>query len=204
MSAEQIRAEAMMVFTVMAGIFGTIGAIIAMQGTIIDEKKSGTAAWIMSKPASRPAFILAKLVANALALFIIVLVVQGAGVYLQLAQNGSPLSLAAFIGGMALLGLNQLFYLTLTLMLGTLFNDRGPVIGIPILVLFSPMFILGYVGDAAYLLPWLLVPSGSAPGLAVEVMRSQPLSTITPIVATIVWIVVFVGVALWRFGRDEF
>ncbi|MCL4248012.1 MAG: ABC transporter permease [Anaerolineae bacterium] len=73
---EQRLTEATMVFMVMAGIFGTVGAIIAMQGSVIDEKKSGTAAWIMSKPASRPAFVLAKLVANTLALLIIVLVVQ--------------------------------------------------------------------------------------------------------------------------------
>ena len=32
----------------------------------------------------------------------------------------------------------------------------------------------------------------------------MPLTTVVPIVATLVWIVVFVGVAIWRFGRDEF
>lgn len=81
---EQVAAEARTVFVVMTGIFGTIGVVIAMQGTIIDEKKSGTAAWILSKPASRPAFILAKLVANVVALFVVLLLVQGVVAYLQL------------------------------------------------------------------------------------------------------------------------
>lgn len=202
---EQVSAEARTVFVVMAGIFGTIGVVIAMQGIIIDEKKSGTAAWIMSKPASRPAFILAKLVANVFALFVILLLVQGAVAYLQLTlYNGSAPPLIPFVSGMALLGLHMLFYLTLTLMLGTLLSDRGPVIGIPIGILFSAMFLMGYVGQIAYLMPWMIIPSGSVQGLAIEVMLGQPLTTITPILATVVWIVVFVGVALWRFEREEF
>jgi len=201
---EQILDEARTVFTVMAGLFGTIGAVIAMQGSIIDEKKSGTAAWIMSKPVSRPAFILAKLVANSIALLIII-VVQGAVAYLQMSNYlGAALPLAPFVSGMALIGLNMLFYLTLTLMLGTLFNDRGPVIGIPIGILFSAMFIMGYVGQAAYLMPWLIIPSGSDLGLATEALMGQSLSTTTPILATLVWIVIFVAVALWRIQREEF
>jgi hypothetical protein len=35
-------------------------------------------------------------------------------------------------------------------------------------------------------------------------MMGQPLTTITPILATIVWIAIFVGVALWRFGHEQF
>jgi ABC-2 type transport system permease protein len=202
---EQVLAEARLVFVVMAGLFGTIGAIIAMQGSIIDEKKSGTAAWILSKPASRPAFILAKLVANVLALFVVVLLVQGAIAYVQLTlYNGSTPPLMPFVSGMALLGLHMLFYLTLTLMLGTLFHDRGPVIGIPIGILFSAMFLMGYLGQAAYLMPWMIIPSGNVQGLAIEAMLGQPLTTNMPVWATIVWIIVFVGVALWRFEREEF
>ncbi|MEZ4672542.1 MAG: ABC transporter permease subunit [Anaerolineae bacterium] len=204
-TVEQILAEARMVFGVMAGIFGSVGGIIAMQGIIIDEKKNGTAAWIMSKPASRPAFILSKLVANVLALLVIVVVVQGAVGYLQLANYGGSLPpLGPFIAGMALIALHMLFYLTLTLMLGTLFSDRGPVIGIPIGILFSAMFLMGYAGQFAYLMPWMIIPSGGSQGLAIQVMLGQPLATTIPIWATIVWIVLFVGVALWRFGREEF
>jgi len=202
---EQVMAEARTVFTVMAGIFGTIGVIIAMQGTIIDEKKSGTAAWILSKPASRPAFILAKLVANVFALFVVILLAQGAVAYLQLTlYKGSTLPLIPFVAGMALLGLHMLFYLTLTLMLGTLFHDRGPVIGIPIGVLFGAMFLMGIMGQAAYLTPWMIIPAGSSQGLTIEAMLGQSLTTTTPIWATLVWIAIFVGVALWRFEREEF
>ncbi len=202
---EQRLTEATMVFMVMAGIFGTVGAVIAMQGSVIDEKKSGTAAWIMSKPASRPAFVLAKLVANTLALLIIVLVVQSAIMYVQIATaTGMALPLGPFIAGIAVLALHMLFYITLTVMLGTIFNDRGPVVGIPIGFLFASMFLLGVVGDLAYVMPWLLVPTGNSQGLAVLVVLGQPLPSIVPIVATAIWSAIFVGVALWRFQRDEF
>jgi ABC-2 type transport system permease protein len=202
---EQIAAEARTVFAVMAGMFGTIGVVIALQGSIIDEKKTGTAAWIMSKPVSRPAFILAKLVANIIALFVIMLLLQGVVAYIQLSLfSGEAIEVMPLIGGMALLGLHMLFYLSLTLMLGTLFSDRGPVIGIPIGFLFAAMFIMGYLGDLAYITPWMIIPSGSFQGLAIEAMLGQPLSSATPILATAVWSIVFVGIALWRFGREEF
>ena len=202
---EQVAAEARTVFVVMAGMFGTVGIVIAMQGSIIDEKKSGTATWIMSKPASRPGFILAKLVANVFALFVIMLLVQGVVAYIQLSLfSGSPPALIPFVYGMALLGLHMLFYLTLTLMLGTIFSDRGPAIGIPIGILFAAMFLMPYLGDLALLTPWMIIPSNSFPGLAVEVMLGQPLYSVTPVLATAVWSVVFVAVALWRFEREEF
>ena len=202
---EQVLLQAMTVFGVMAGLFGAIAVVIALQGAIIDEKKNGTAAWIMSKPASRPSFILAKLIANIFALFVILLLVQGAVAYLQLTlYNGSTPPLIPFVAGLALIALHMLFYVTLTLMLGTIFADRGPVIGIPIGILFSAMFIAGYLGQAAYLMPWMIIPAGNFQGLAIEAMLGQSLTTTTPILATSVWILIFIAVALWRFGREEF
>lgn len=205
LTMQEVIKEGMIVFAVMTGLFGAVGAIIVIQGAIIDEKKSGTAAWIMSKPASRAAFILAKLIANSVALLCIVFVFQGAIAYLQISQyGGEALPLLPFLASLAMLGLNQMFYLSLTLMLGTIFTDRGPVIAIPLGVLFSSMFIAGFLGPLAYVLPWMILPIGGDKGLAIEMMTQQPLSTVVPIIATTIWIVCFVGVALRRFQREEF
>ncbi len=204
MTPEQVLNEARIVFTVMAGMFGAVGAIIVIQGTLIDEKKSGTAAWIMSKPASRSAFVIAKLVANIVALSVIIILVQGAVFYVQIGlKSGTAPALIPFLSGMTLLCLHQLFYVSLTLMLGTLFRERGPVIAIPLGVLFSAQLISRFLGSLVYFLPWLILPLGGS-GLAVEAMTGEPLTTLTPILATIVWILIFIGVALWRFGREEF
>jgi len=193
--------EALATFAAVAGFFTGIGAIVTKQGVIIDEKKSGTAAWIASKPVSRSAFILAKLVANVVAMFVITLVIQGAVAYLQFAANGGTPALVPFVFGLALVGLNLLFFLTLTLMLGTLFNERAAVIAIPLGVLFGGQFLMGFLGSLSELLPWYLV---MGPALSSEAMLGQPLSTTTPILATVVWIVIFISVAIWRFKREEF
>jgi cytochrome c oxidase assembly factor CtaG len=66
------------------------------------------------------------------------------------------------------------------------------------------MFLMRIVGQTAYLLPWMIVPAGGNQGLAVEAMLGQPLSTTIPILATILWIVVFVAVAIWHYQHEEF
>ena len=190
---------------VMVGLFTPIGAIIAMQGSIIDEKKSGTAAWIMSKPVSRTAFIVTKALANSVALLLVSLVIQWVILYALFALRGSTPPPGPLAFGVALLALNLLFYLTLTLMLGTLFNDRGPVIAIPVGVLFAAQFLMNNFPTLALLTPWgLIFPNGVEPPLALQAMMGMPLTTIVPIVATLAWIVIFIGVAIWRFRRDEF
>lgn len=193
--------EALATFAAVAGFFTGIGAIVTMQGVVIDEKKSGTAAWIASKPVSRSAFILAKLVANVVAMFVITLVIQGLIAYLQFAANGGAPALGPFVFGLALVGLHLLFFLTLTLMLGTLFNERGAVIAIPMAVLFGGQFLMGILGSLSELLPWYLV---MGPALSAQAILGQPLSTTIPILTTVVWIVVFVAVAIWRYEREEF
>jgi hypothetical protein len=49
-------------------------------------------------------------------------------------------------------------------------------------------------------LPWTF--GKSAVGLVLG--SALPPVWIIPVIATAIWIVLFVGVALWRFGREEF
>src|SRR5512135_286869 len=71
-------------FFIMGGLALPIGVIIQAQDEIIEEKKLGTAAWILSKPVSRTAFILSKLIANALGTLIVMVVIQGVLAFTQL------------------------------------------------------------------------------------------------------------------------
>src|SRR5215211_7745643 len=58
------------------GAFATaIGMVTTAQGAIVREKQLGTAAWILSKPVSRGAFVLAKFVAHAVGFVSLALVV---------------------------------------------------------------------------------------------------------------------------------
>lgn len=203
--AEVAVPSALMNLVIMAGLFTPIGAIITMQGSIIDEKKSGTAAWIMSKPASRTAFIVSKLLANAVPLLLISIFIQWIGAYLQLTARGGTFELLPFAFGVALLGLHLLFYITLTLMLGTFFNDRAPVIAIPIGVLFAAQFLLNSFPLMVSISPWgLIFPNGEDMPVVMQAISGTPITTAAPIVATSVWIAVFTVVAVWRFRREEF
>ena len=67
--------------------FPVFAVIVITQGALIGEKQSGTAAWIMSAPVSRSAFILAKLVANALGFLFTIILVQGLVAYVQPAHS---------------------------------------------------------------------------------------------------------------------
>jgi ABC-2 type transport system permease protein len=177
------------------------------QGEIIDEEKLGTAAWILSKPVSRPAFILSKLFANAFNLLVVMVLLQGGLAYLIFAVMGQPLPIGPFVGALGLIFLHLLFYLTLTLMLGTLSEARGAVIGVPLLILFGFQMILPVLPAAGIIMPWALVtsvPGISGAGLVVDLLSGQALRTVTPIIGTALWCVIFTIVAVWRFNREEF
>ena len=198
-------------FLIVAAIAAPFVAMVVGQDSILGERHSGTAAWVLSKPLRRPAFILGKLIANGLGLLATWAVLPGSIAYLQFRAYGlDQLSISGYAAGMGLVYLNLLFYLTLALMLATLFNGRGPGLGIALLnfMIWLPFLaepIMKYAPWLLKVIPWnLLMPFGANSPLAGYLMLEAPLPTVTPIIATAAWCVLFVGVALWRFRRDEF
>ena len=198
--------ELLQVFvTTLEGGFAMIGVMVLAQGLVVNEKKFGTAAWIMSNPVSRSSFILSKLVGNGWGIFIIVVLLQSLVCYFQLSLKAHFLpNPVPFILGIALVCLHMLFYLTLGIMLGTLFNSTGPVVGISI-GLFIGLTILSQV--LAGIAPWL---AGILPDritqLAGIVTAGQALPAAWPIPVSIAVIlsVIFILIAIFRFGREEF
>lgn len=61
----EARSEGFIIFSIFTGMCASLGAIIFTQGRIVGEKQSGTAAWMLSKPASHVALLLSKLLATA-------------------------------------------------------------------------------------------------------------------------------------------
>jgi ABC-2 type transport system permease protein len=204
--------NATLALMVTAALCVPLAAVSLAQDSILGEKHSGTAAWVLSKPLRRPAYVLAKLIANGLGLFVAWVVLPGVIVYLQLVEPASgyftPLRIA---GVMGLHYLNLLFFLTLGLMLATFFNGRGPVLGISLVLAWGgPMpFISAPIQKyAAWLydvLPWkLLIDFDTNQPLAQYLANGQPLPTVVPIIATALWCVLFTAVAIWRMTREEF
>src|SRR5215213_2626433 len=69
------------VFFGVGALATTIGIVTTAQGAIVREKQLGTAAWILSKPVSRGAFVLAKFVGYAVGFVSLALVVPSAIFY---------------------------------------------------------------------------------------------------------------------------
>ena len=198
-------------FLGLAGAFLPVAAIILGQDSLLREKHSGTAAWVLTKPVGRPAFILAKVIANGVGLVATGIVAPGAIAWVQIALiAGGRISLPSFAAAMGLVSLNLLFYLALALMLATLFDTRGPVLGITLGMLLGYQLLamvpaVKYVPWLGQVMPWGLISGfgGNAP-LVAYLITGQPLPTVMPIVATAAWCVLFVLVGIWRFGREEF
>ena len=194
------------IFVQLMAFFPMFAVVVIGQDAIIGEKQSGTAAWIMSAPVSRSAFIMAKLLANAIGFFVTIIVVQGLVAYVQLSlSDGSLLPLAPYLAMLALLSLYLLFYLALTLMLGAFFDSRGPVLGIAIAVAIGSMLGIGNL--FASFLPWLalLLPE-AIPGILTLLVAGEPLPDVWPIPILLIsaYSLLFIILAIWRFNREEF
>lgn len=199
--------EGLVVFFAVAGMALPIGAIIMGQEEVLDEKRSGTAAWILSKPASRVAFIIAKVTANAIGILIILVLLEGALAYGLIAiVTGHTFPVLPYLGALGILYLAVMFYFLLSLMFSAASNSRGAAIGIPMAVLFSYQFIVGLAPWTLGIMPWGLTnpaTGGSGNSTAVAIVLGQSYSVL-PIIATLAWCVLFVVIGVWKFNRDEF
>jgi hypothetical protein len=100
----------------------------------------------------------------------------------------------------------MLYYLTLTLMLGTLFSHRAPVIGIPLAVAFGQQMLFGLLPFLISILPWTMaVPAGDVEtSIASAFMLGLTPESMSPLYYSVISIIIFLIVSLWRFRREEF
>jgi len=189
----------MMYFSIMV-MTGTIGVIILAHDEIIQEKQSGTAAWILSKPAARPAFILTKLLSNAIGALVFIVAIPGLIVLGEVFLATHLLvPLVPFLAGTGVVLLALCFYLCLVILLGVLLESRGPVLGIAFGVMFGGTIIRNLIPPINYVLPL------SMDGIALMVEQGIPLPAmfVSQVISTAVLSIVFILVALWRFQRIE-
>jgi len=198
----------LMLFNIFMGLAGPIGVSILMQTVVVGEKRSGTAAWVLSKPVSRAAFIVAKLIANGTGIVVTMILAQGLIAYLiSTCMLGFSLSVPGFLAGLGAHFVNILFYLTLTLMLGTIFEHTGPVIGISISFLFVQNIAMSFFPGLVRYIPWTLaIPANGAanPSIAMNLIAGIAVPSFMPLYVSLAAIVLFVGLALWIFQREEF
>ena len=191
---------------VFIGIFSMIiavGSVIVMQSVLVGEKQSGTAAWILTNPITRTSFVLSKLIANTLGLLFVTVILQGAiGYGIVSYAIGYLLPVKAYLVAMGLQTLHTLFYITLTMALGAFFNTRSPIMGIGIMTTMIQDLFSGFIGQYVPWFPYIL-PRMLNLG-SIMVLRGVELPTSLPIIATATYVLIFTGLAIWRFKRTEF
>ena len=197
----ELRDEMVQTFILLAGMAIGIGVVITVQGSIVGEKESGTAAWVMSKPVSRQSFVLSKTVAHTIGFWATAIAVPAAIFLVGMRVFVSePVGVRPFMAALGLVALVALFYIAFTLMLGTMFGGIGPIAGVGIGFALIGMFFKDMLPQALVrYTPWTL------PDLASAIALDAPLPSDwrVPMIATGCWVMGLTAVALWRFGREE-
>lgn len=190
------------VFFEFGGPMLAIGTIVLTQDLIIGEKQSGLAEWLLSKPVTRRAYVLAKVVANAPPLLLLLVGLPSALLYGMLSLRIDALyPLVPFLSAVGIITIHTLFYLTLSLMLGIVFSNRGPILGIALASILGGGILGGFIKPLFYVTPWML------PKVAWLTATGQVIPAdmgIAPLAVTVMWIVVFIFVALAKFEKMEF
>lgn len=202
MAAGDLLKEVTSTFVAMGVTAVGIGVVVTVQGAIVGEKELGTAAWVLSKPVSRPSFVLAKLVGHGVG-FLVTAIVMPSIIFMvevTVVLSRTP-TLGAFTSGLGIVVLAILFYLALTLALGAAFAGRGPVAGFGLGFLLAGVFFKNLLPTAIVAAtPW---PLGDVAG-ALAVGDTLAPNWYVPVVVTGIAAVILVLVALWRFQREEF
>lgn len=209
-AAEITQAGGLIAYIVMLGLstffdFGVpmmaIGTVVLAQDLIIGEKQSGVAEWLLSKPVTRRAYVLAKVAANALGVVSLLIGLPAVVAYGLLSLRlGAMFPLLPFLSAIGITTVHTLFYLTLTLMLGTIFNSRGPILGIALGSVLGGGLLGGFINPLFYATPWML------PKLAFLTASGQALPAgmgTAALVATALWSVGFILVATAKFEKME-
>jgi ABC-2 type transport system permease protein len=193
---EENLVAAVTLYSIMGSIFASIVIVIFSSGAIIGERERGTAEWVLSKPVSRTSFVVAKLISGSISYAVSLALIPGCVVYLILNFGISPLSPVSFLLGLGPMILWYMFIHFLCICLGTFFNHPGPVAGPAAISLFL-VNAFDISGIGAYT-PWTLSFVSS------DLMQGLPMTPLTPVISTIVILILLFGIAVWRFGKEEF
>jgi len=193
---EERITNGLMLYTIFGSIFPSIAIVIFSTGAILEEKERGTAAWVLSKPVSRTAFILAKMFAGVISYGVSLVLIPGLVVFSILYFGVGAISLGSFILGLGPMMLWYMFIHFLCICLGTIFSAVGPVAGPASVSLFFVNSI--DINGIGAFTPWTLS------FVARDLMQGSSITSIAPVISTLVILTVLLIIAIWRFGKEEF
>lgn len=187
-------------FLGLAILLSTIGVVVLTQGVMLDERRLGTLEWVLAKPVSRPGMVLAKYTAHAIPVLVVFVVVPWTVLYWLLSRElGEPWPLGEYLVVAGFVALLLLFTLALVLMLGVWTTSRALVVGLPIAagILYDSVHLVATDTAGKLPFPWEMTT------LSTLAAAGEPLPSLLPVLATVVWLILILGAAAWRFGRDD-
>jgi ABC-2 type transport system permease protein len=176
--------------------FGILVAVLLAMGSVATEKERGTAAMILTKPAGRGAFLVAKLVAIGGTLLIAVLLAAAAAYFYTLVLF-EALPVGGFAASAVLQWLAIMAFAAITFLASTLTRSALAAAGIGVVA----FIVIGILSAFPAVAPYLPVSLG-APARALAL--GQPVDDIVrPVLATVLLVGACLAIAWASFRRQE-
>jgi ABC-2 type transport system permease protein len=193
-----VAADAVAQFWKNIAQFGAFAAIILAMGAVATERDRGTAAFILSKTATRGAFLWAKVVAIGAVLGLSVILAAGlAWIYTTVLFEPGPLGGWAAMAVMAWLGI--VAWAAITFLGSTVTGSTAAAAGLGFLA-FLVLSIAAAIPNVGRFLPGGLATPALALATGAPVDAGDVL---TPVIGTAVLIALALGGAAWSFRRQE-
>lgn len=175
---------------------GVFVALLVPMGMVAREKERGTAAFVLTKPLSRGAFLGAKLIS----LFIMLAVgvaVAAMATYVYTAILFAPLAVGGFLASTLLVFFSLMVYGLLTFLGSTLASSQLPAIGVG-LAAWVAISVIGIIPSAAQFTPSGLIEIASA-----VARGATPEHVATSLIGNAVLCAIVVTLAWLSFRRKE-
>lgn len=178
------------------GQTGPIVAILLAMGAVARERERGTAAFVLTKPVTRSAFLAAKFLALALTITVSVLL-AGAAAYFYTTVLFEALPVGGFLAAILLLDLAILTYAAATFLASTVVGSALPAAGAGIAVFVLTAIVSAVPRIGAYM------PMGLfGPGRALA-LGEPPAALAGPLAVNLGAVAVLLVVAWLVFRRQE-
>ena len=193
---DPVVGDAIVQFTKNVGQFGIVIAILVTMGAVAGEKDQGTAAFLLTKPVSRDAFLGAKVVAIGV-LLALAIALAGALCWAYTAVLFEPVPIVGYAAAMVLVWLTLAVFAAITLLASVAARSSIVAGGIGLGALVGAGILGAIPGLGSYLPTGLW---GAAQRLA---LGATPDPLIGPIAVEAAIVVMVVGLAGWAFRRQE-
>ncbi len=188
--------DAVAQFTKNLGQFGVLVAILVTMGSVATEKERGTAAFLLTKPITRGAFVAAKIVGIG-ALLALALAVAGALCWVYTAILFEPLPVAGFAGAVALVWLSLGVFAAFTFLASVVTRSALVAGGVG----FGLFLVVGILSALPAIGPYMPTSLwGAADALA---LGTVPEPLLGPVLANVALAAAALVLAGWSFRRQE-